>query len=97
MRYTPIGNEREALDRINGLGFNQYVVASYEEDWQREEGEPEIERTVDIAHAVETFFELCGVILCVELRGVDFDGSEYPVCIGGTAPDLSEEGEYIEE
>ena len=74
MRYTPIGNERrEALDRINGLGFDQYIIASYEEDWQREEGEP------------------------VELRGVDLDGSEYPVCIGGTAPDLSEEGEYIKE
>ena len=86
MRYAPIGNEREALDRINGLGFDQYIIASYEEAWQREEGEPEIERTTDIAHAVETFFDLCGVILCVELRGVDLDGSEYPVCIGGTAP-----------
>lgn len=95
MRYAPIGNEREALDRINGLGFDQYIIASYEEDWQR--GEPEIERTTDIAHAVETFFDLWGVILCVELRGVDLDGSEYPVCIGGTAPDLSEEGEYIKE
>ena len=81
MRYAPIGNEREALDRINGLGFDQYII----------------ERTTDIAHAVETFFDLCGVILCVELRGVDLDGSEYPVCIGGTAPDLSEEGEYIKE
>lgn len=38
MRYAPIGNEREALDRINGLGFDQYIIASYEEDWQREEG-----------------------------------------------------------
>lgn len=35
----------------------------------------------DVAHAVETFFDLWGVILCVELRGVDLDGSEYPVCI----------------
>lgn len=79
------------------LVLTKYIIASYEEDWQREEGEPEIERTTDIAHAVETFFDLCGVILCVELRGVDLDGSEYPVCIGGTAPDLSEEGEYIKE
>ena len=35
MRYAPIGNQREALDRINGLGFDQYIIASYEEDWQR--------------------------------------------------------------
>ena len=66
MRYAPIGNEREALDRINGLGFDQYIIASYEEAWQREEGEPEIERTTDIAHAVETCAWSCGASISTE-------------------------------
>lgn len=97
MRYAPIGNEREALDRSMALVLTSTSLPHTKKPGKGEEGEPEIERTTDIAHAVETFFDLCGVILCVELRGVDLDGSEYPVCIGGTAPDLSEEGEYIKE
>ena len=97
MKYVPMCGEQEAKTRIGDLAFKEYAIVSYEEAWQREQGEPEIEITANLEYAVERFLELCGLILCAELRGVDLDGSEYPVCIGGLADDLSEEGEYIEE
>ena len=96
MRYKPIESRNDALDRIAGLGYGEFSIVSYEENWQREQGEPDIEITRDVEYAVDRFFTLCGRAVCVELRGIQPGGSETALCIGGTAPDLSEEGEYIE-
>ena len=96
MRYKPIESRNDALDRIAGLGYGEFSIVSYEENWQREQGEPDIEITRDVEYAVDRFLTLCGQTVCVELRGNQPGGSETALCIGGTAPDLSEEGEYIE-
>ena len=96
MRYKPIESRNDALDRIAGLGYDEFSIASYEENWQREQGEPDIEITRNAEHAVDRFLTLCGRAVCVELRGIQPGGSETALCIGGTAPDLSEKGEYIE-
>ena len=96
MRYKPIESRNDALDRIAGLGYGEFSIVSYEENWQREQGEPDIEITRNAEHAVDRFLTLCGRAVCVELRGIQPGGSETALCIGGTAPDLSEEGEYIE-
>ena len=96
MRYKPIESRSDALDRIAGLGYDEFSIVSYEENWQREQGEPDIEITRDAEYAVDRFRTLCGRAVCVELRGIQPGGSETALCIGGTAPDLSEEGEYIE-
>lgn len=96
MRYKPIESRSDALDRIAGLGYDEFSIVSYEENWQREQGEPDIEITRDAEYAVDRFLTLCGRAVCVELHGIQPGGSETALCIGGTAPDLSEEGEYIE-
>lgn len=96
MRYKPIESRNDALDRIAGLGYDEFSIVSYEENWQREQGEPDIEITRNAEHAVDRFLTLCGRAVCVELRGIQPGGSETALCIGGTAPDLSEKGEYIE-
>ena len=96
MRYQLIESRDEALDRIADLGYCRFSIVSYEENWQREQGEPGIEITRDAECAVDRFLTLCGQAVCVELRGNQPGGSETPLCIGGTAPDLSQEGEYIE-
>ena len=93
MRYKPIESRSDALDRIAGLGYDEFSIVSYEENWQREQGEPDIEITRDAEYAVDRFLTLCGRAVCVELRGIQPGGSETALCIGGTAPDLREEGE----
>ena len=79
MRYKPIESRNDALDRIAGLGYGEFSIVSYEENWQREQGEPDIEITRDVEYAVDRFFTLCGRAVCVELRGIhwgDRPGSE---------------------
>ena len=97
MKYTPIQGPDEAVEKIAGLGFNHFVLYTYEDHWQREDGEPGIETVDDVESAAGKFLEACRTALCVELRGIGLDGCEYPISIGGLTSDLSEEGEYIEE
>ena len=67
-----------------------------ETSWQREQGEPTIQVEHDADRAVDVFLDGCWMNPCVELRGVDFNGNEEALCIGGTDEDLNEEGEFIE-
>lgn len=95
--YTPIESAEETAERIAGFGlFNSFVVYIYDEQWQREEGELAEEREDDVRTAVDKFLEACHTARCAELRGVGSCGQEESLCIGGTAPDLREEGEFIE-
>lgn len=96
MKYTPIRDEEEALEKVEGGHYEEFFLVTYEEQWQRDEGEPEYERYELADYAVEAFMDACCSTLCVELRGVNRRGEEVPLLIGGTAPDLSEGGEYIE-
>ena len=47
MRYKPIESRSDALDRIAGLGYDEFSIVSYERKLQREQGEPDIEITRD--------------------------------------------------
>lgn len=96
MKYTPITSEEDALDRVEGLGFERFCLATYSEEWQRDQGEPGLSWYDCAEYAVEDFLNGCSDFLCVELRGIDPSGLEYPILIGGLADDLSEEGEFIE-
>ena len=50
--YTPIESAEETAERIAGFGlFNSFVVYIYDEQWQREEGEPAEEREDDVRTA----------------------------------------------
>ena len=96
MRYTPINSAEEAVSRIAGLGYDHFVICADETSWQREQGEPTIQVEHDADRAVDVFLDSCWMNPCVELRGVDFNGNEEALCIGGTDEDLNEEGEFIE-
>lgn len=96
MRYTPINGAEDAVSRVSGLGYDHFVICTYETSWQREQGEPTIQVEHDASRAVDVFLDGCWMNPCVELRGVGFDGNEEALCIGGTDEDLNEEGEFIE-
>lgn len=96
MRYTPINGAEDAVSRVSGLGYDHFVICTYETSRQREQGEPTVQVEHDAGRAVDVFLDGCWMNPCVELRGVGFDGNEDALCIGGTDEDLNEEGEFIE-
>ncbi len=96
MRYKPIESRSDALDRIAGLGYDEFSIVSYEENWQREQGEPDIEITRDAEYAVDRFLTLCGRAVCVELRGIQPGGSETAPLHWGDRPGSERGREYIE-
>lgn len=96
LKYTPIKSEEEVAKRIDGLGYNRFTIYTYADARQRKQGEPSSESADGVSEAVSRFMEACKMFPCVELHGVDLEGSEEALCIGGTDQDLREEGEFIE-
>ena len=71
MRYKPIESRSDALDRIAGLGYGEFSIVSYEENWQREQGEPDIEITRDAEYAVDFAVQSARYALIAAMTAID--------------------------